>query len=520
MTTWNRRMAAATRVREVSNSPDAIEERLSAMGLPEGLHPDDALAVMTLLRLADHRETGFGTTVLARVGDDDGTTRTVRIIVLGNEHGVATLVGDGEEEMVLDPLTGLPGRDHLLSTLDEALQATLKAEQSVGVFSIDIDRFKTLNDSRGFSSGDEALRTLAAGLAETLRPDDTLARLGGDEFTIVCPETFGVTEAMTLAERFRAVCVDSAIDSPLSGLTVSVGVSIGRADRSSEDMLREAETALYQAKGLGRDRCEIFDEDLRTKAERRITVDQQLRRALDDDAIQVHYQPIIEVATRRIVGVEALLRIVGNDGQHLNPLELVAAAEDGGLIRRIEETVLLRGAATVQPLPEADGDPLFLSVNVSDRQLADSRYPLALARTLNAADFPAEQLHLEINRGILDRKGAAVRLVTQLRALGVCVVIDEFNGANDADLVVPDGVDLIKLDKRLVHGVHGDRGRARAELVISGILDRGVDVCAVGVETEDDFLAIKELGCVYAQGYLFSPPIDGRQLVRLINDWI
>ena len=161
-----------------------------------------------------------------------------------------------------------------------------------------------------------------------------------------------------------------------------------------------------------------------------------------------------------------------------------------------------------------------MSVNVSDRQLADSRYPLALARTLNAADFPAEQLHLEINRGILDRKGAAVRLVTQLRALGVCVVIDEFNGANDADLVVPDGVDLIKLDKRLVHGVHGDRGRARAELVISGILDRGVDVCAVGVETEDDFLAIKELGCVYAQGYLFSPPIDGRQLVRLINDWI
>jgi diguanylate cyclase (GGDEF)-like protein len=514
MTAWNRRIAAATRVREYGE-PDAIEERLRALGLPTGMHPDDIVAVATLLRVAESRGTGFGTTVLARVADTDGSTRNVRIVILGNEGTATTLVADAEDEIVVDPLTGLPGRDHALDALNHALQASLNLAHSVGVFSIDVDRFKTVNDARGFRAGNEALRCLGAGLAALLRPDDTLTRLSGDEFTIICPEVFGIAEATTLAERFRAVCTKATIESPLAGLTVSVGIAIGRADRSGEDMMREAETALYQAKALGRDRCEVFDDELRTRAERRITVDQQLRRALDNNGIQVHYQPIVETTTRRIVGVEALLRIVGADGQHLNPRELVEAAEDSGLIRRIEETVLQRATETMQTLPDRD-EPLFLSVNVSDRQLADSRFPLALARTLNDAGFAVEQLHLEVNRSVFDSKGAAIRLVTQLRALGVVVAIDEFVGASDSDLVLPDGVDLVKLDKRLVHGVHGERGRARAELVVSGILDRSLDVCAVGVETEDDMAVVEELGCRFAQGYLISAPVDATQLRSIV----
>lgn len=514
MTAWNRRVAAATRVREVGD-PHAIEARLRALGLPTGMHPDDVIAVATLLRVAESRGVGFGTTVIARVADTDGSTREVKIVVLGNENGATTLVGNHDEEIAVDPLTGLPGRAFAMDALDAALQGCLNAEHSVGVFSIDVDRFKTINDAHGFRTGDDALRALAVGLEESLRPDDTLCRIGGDEFTIICPEVFGIAEAMTLAERFRSICSGAHIDSPLAGMTVSVGLAVGRADRGAEDLIREAETALYQAKGLGRDRCEVFDEDLRTKVERRITVDQQLRRALEGDGLHVHYQPIVETASRKIVGVEALLRLIGDDGEHLNPRELVETAEDAGLIRRIEETLLERAAEMMRDLPETD-EPLFLSVNVSDRQLGDSRFPLALARTLNAADFPAERLHLEINRSILDRKGAAIRLVTQLRALGVVVAIDEFIGASDAELVVPEGVDLVKLDKRLVHGVHGERGRARAELVVGGILDRSVEACAVGVETEDDLVSVRELGCRYAQGYLFAPPLDAVQLTALV----
>ncbi len=515
MTSWNRRVAAASRVRDID--PDSLGERLIARGLPAGLHPDDAVAVNALLRLAESRATGFGTTVLARVADEEGQERAVRIVILGNESGATTLVGDGEDELILDPVTGLPGRDYLLEMTDAALQRSIDVHHSVAVYSIDIDRFKTVNDTRGFAAGDAALRDLATRLADALRPDDVLSRFGGDEFTILCPDVLGVAEATTLAERFRASCSDAPVDSPLNGITVSVGIALGKGEQSAEQMVRDAETALYQAKGLGRDRCELFDEELRTKAERHHNVDQRLRHALDDDAIEVHYQPIVDLSTDEIVGCEALLRIVGDDGRHLNPRELVGAAEDSGLIRRIEERVLQRAANTIRLLPEGDDDPIFVSVNVSDRRLLDSRFPLTLARTLHNADLPAEQVHLELNTGVLSQKGAGIRLVTQLRALGVCVVIDEYLGANDIELIDGDFIDLVKLDKRLVHGIHGERGRARAELVIGSINDRGVEVCAVGVETEEDLRAVKELGCRYAQGYFFSPPVESQRLAELLT---
>ena len=512
-TSWNRRVAAASRVRD-NLDPDGIEDRLAALGLPRGLHPDDAVAIVTLLRVAEGRTNGFSTTLMARVIDDEGE-RKVRIIVMGNESGATTLIADADAEFALDSLTGLPGREYVLDSLSRALMETAGSDRGVAVYSIDIDRFKTVNDTRGFAAGDEALHHLAAKLEDTLRADDVLGRFGGDEFTIVCADVLGVAEATTLGERFRAACIDAPIDSPLAGLTVSVGIAVGSSDRAAEELIREAETALYQAKGLGRDRCELFDEELRSRAERRNTVDQRLRSALDDDAIQVHYQPIVELPTSQIVGCEALLRIVGEDGQHLNPRELIGAAEDSGLIRRIEETVLHRAASAVRLMPDPD-DPLFLSLNVSDRRLSDSRFPLALARSLHNADLPAEQVHLELHPSVLGQKGPGTRLITQLRALGVCVVIDEFLGASDPELIDGDTVDTVKLDKRLVHGIHGERGLTRARLVIETLIDRGVDVCAVGVETQADVDLVTELGCRFAQGYFFSQPVENHRLSELI----
>ncbi len=516
MTAWNRRVAAASRVRH--NLELQPEQRLESLGLPKGLHPDDTMAVATMLRVARGRANGYSTIILGRIGGtDEGPERLVRIVVMGNESGATTLIGDVDNTMTLDHLTGLPGRGYLLEALDDALQATTGTGRSVAVFTLDIDRFKTVNDTRGFVAGDDTLRTLATKLATTLRPDDLLAHFGGDEFTIVCPDVFGVAEAATLGERFRGMCFYEPADSPLSGLTVSVGISLGDASRAAEEMVREAQTALYQAKGFGRDRCELFDDELRNRAERRNTTDQRLRKALDDDAIQVHYQPIVDLKSDRIVGCEALLRIIGEDGAHLDPREMIGAAEDGGLIRRIEETVLQRAASAARLMPEIGDDAMFVSVNVSDRRVLDSRFPLALAHTLYNADLPAEQVYLELHPSAIAGKGPGTRLITQLRALGVCVVIDEFLGANDTDHVGPDTLTFVKLDKRLVHGIHGDRGRARAALVIDSITDRGVDVCAVGVETEEDLTVVRELGCRFAQGYYFSPPVDAAHLGTIIT---
>ena len=517
MTSWDRRVAAATRVRETTD-PLAVRERLAALGVPEGLHPDDEAAIMSLLRVAEARDGGFGTTILGRVAMADGSVRHLRIVVMGNEQGVTTLVGDADPELVLDSVTGLPGRGYLIEMLGHALQATLGSDHLVGLFSIDIDRFKTINDTHGFNAGDEALRVLASRLEEVLRPDDVLAHLGGDEFAILCPDVLGPAEATDIAERLRFACGEAPADTPLAGATLSVGVAIGGADRGGEDLLREAETALFRAKGLGRDRCELFDDELRSMAERRNTVDQRLRHALDTDAIHVHYQPIVEVESRRIVGAEALVRIIDDDGTHIDPRELIEAAEDGGLIGRIENTVLERAAKTIRSLPELEDEPLFLSVNISEKRLSDSRFPLALARTLHTADLPAEQVHLELHRSLLSQGGAATRLVTQLRTLGVGVTIDEFVGGDDTEMIDGDTVDLVKLDKRLVHGLHVDRGRARAELVVEGIHEREVGVCAVGVETDEDLAAVAALGCRFAQGYLFSPPVEGARLRELVDN--
>jgi diguanylate cyclase (GGDEF)-like protein len=516
LSSWNRRVAAATRVRDASD-PELQAERLAELGLPGGLHPDDATAVASILRLAEGRADGFETTIMGRVfgNERDDEARVVDIVIMGNERGSTALVGSVGQEHDFDSLTGLPGRDYLLDAIDDALQGALRADHRVGVFAIDVDRFKRVNDTSGYSAGDATLRALAAELISVLRPDDIMGRQGGDEFMIVCPHVVGGTEATRFAEQFRSVCADRPVDSSLFGLTLSVGFALGGPDRVAEDLLREAETALHQAKVLGRDRCEMYDDDLRTESERRVTVDQRLREALDRDTIEVHFQPIVEVATGKLVGAEALLRLEGDDGSSLEPCELVRTAEDSGLIRQIEEQVLDQAAATILSIGDAGEEPLHLWVNVSDQRFNDSRFPLALARALHNSDLPAELLRLEISTNVLRGDTVGARLVSQLRALGVRVTIDDFTTPSDSDLISRDAVDVVKLSRDLVQAVHCEQGRARAEVVTADLLSRGVDVCAVGVETPEDLAVIEELGCRFAQGYLFSAPVTGPELAAL-----
>ncbi len=516
MSSWDRRLAAATRV-DADSGRDAPKRRTDSVQLPEGIHPDDLDALEVLLRHASVVDDTFSSTLLVRtIGNDDSAGPSFEITVAGDRSGVDVSVDRPESESGPDQLTGLPGRAHVISEIDRAL-ARGGSGHSIGVFTIDLDRFKAVNDSQGFEAGDQLIEILTTALETTLRPQDSLARVGGDEFTIICPEVFGPAEAMVMGERFRVVCSDAPTSSPLSHLTMSIGIALSGESSSGGSLMSESETALYNAKGMGRDRCELFDDDLRSRAERRISVDQRLRQALDDNAIEVHYQPIVDLQSTQIIGAEALLRIVGEDGKHLNPRELVSAAEDSGLIRRIEETVMRHAVSTIESLPNADSDPLFMSFNISDRRLTDTRFPLSLARTLHNARASAEQIHLEIHPVALSGSGSAARLMTQLRALGVTVVIDELSSALQGDFVNPNSVDSIKLDQRLIKDIHTDRGHTRAKVVIDGITERGIDVCAVGIETSDDLRVVTELGCRYGQGYFFSPPVSRLDLAALVS---
>ncbi len=515
MKSWDRRLAAAARVDDARSK---ARTRTESVDLPVGLHQDDVDTVRMLLRHAGTSGGSYSATILGRVSDKvTDRSRLVEITVMGGEAGADVLVSDTAPATSADRLTGLPGRDHLIAEIDAAITVCGRDGRNVGVFNVDVDRFKAVNDTRGYEAGDRLLTLAAARLSSSLRPDDCLARVGGDGFAIACPDVQGPAEAAALAERFRSVCADAPDDSLLAELTLSVGYTLGSDRSDGATLLRESETALYNAKGLGRDRCELFDDDLRGRVERRLSVDQRLRIALDEDAIEVHYQPIIELGSHRIVGAEALLRIRGEDGKHLDPRELVSAAEDSGLIRRIEETVMQHAVATLESMPDAATDPLFMSINISDRRLTDSRFPLSLARTLHNAGASADQIHLEIHPAALSGSSAGIRLITQLRALGVTVVIDELSHTMEGDYISRKSVDCVKLDQRVIQTIHGERGRARAKLVIEAMTERGIDVCAVGVETDDDLRAVTDLGCRFGQGYLFSPPINRLKLAELVS---
>jgi len=512
---WDRRLAAAERI---DASPTSAPDTTDMSQLPDGLHSDDAAAVRQMLRHALGLGRAFSSTIVGRVIDrDNRVVRRVEITVMANDATGSILVADSVPAMIADRLTGLPDRNHFISTIDGSFLDGEPDGRTTAVFNIDVDRFKAVNDARGYDFGDQLITALASRISATLRPEDALARTGGDGFTIACPDVLGPAEAAALAEMFRSICSEAAAEDPLSDVTLSVGYTLGTTDTDGATLMRESETALYRAKSLGRDRCEMFDDDLRGRIERRITVDHRLRTALENDSIEVHYQPIVEIASRTIVGAEALLRITGDDGQHLDPRELVSAAEDSGLIRRIEDRVMHQALDTLAGLPTPGAAPLFMSINISDQRLSDSRFPLSLARTLHGAGGSADQIHLEIHPAALSNSGAGVRLMTQLRALGVTVVIDELSHTMEGDFVSDKSVDCVKLDRRLVHAIHDVHGRARAKLVIDAVRDRGVDTCAVGVESEADLQAVADLGCRFGQGFLFSPPVDREAFRELVQ---
>ncbi len=515
MTTWDRRLATANRV---ENARTSQRPHLDSIALPAGLHHDDTEALDVMLRHGARATAEFSATIVGRVHEDStGRDRQVEITVTACKGKVDVTIADPTITLGFDALTGLPVRSQFLAEVESIIANHANGGQGVGVFNADIDRFKAVNDTNGYEEGDLILTLLASRLSDLIRPDDFLARVGGDGFAIVCPDVMGPAEASTLAERFRSVCADTGADSELSGPTLSMGYAIGERKSDGATLLRESETALYTAKALGRDRCELFDDDLRGRSESRLSVDQKLRHALDNDAIEVHYQPIVELNSGHIIGAEALLRIKGEDGSYLDPRVLVAAAEDSGLIRRIEDTVLRHALTTLKSIPDYSANPTYMSINISDQRLSDSRFPLSLARTLHNAGATAEQIHLEIRPAGLRGAGSGVRLMRQLHALGVAVVIDGLSNTMEGEYVNQVSVDSVKLDRRMIQAIHTDRGRSRAKLVVDAINDRGIDVCALGIETEADRQAAADIGCRFGQGYMFSPPVDHTTLTQLIS---
>ncbi|MFP5255413.1 MAG: putative bifunctional diguanylate cyclase/phosphodiesterase [Acidimicrobiia bacterium] len=420
-----------------------------------------------------------------------------------------------------DPLTELPNRALLLERLTEALAGAAATERTTAVLSLDLDRFQQVNDTMGHDAGDRVLLETASRLRATLRDTDLVARLSGDEFIVVAGVPDDPQEAVQLAERLRAVLA-RPIWLPQGNVTLSASVGIAfDAGHGASTLLRDADTALHKAKAHGGDRAEVFDESLRAEAIRRVAAEQILRRALDEDGLRVLYQPIVDLHDGRLVGAEALLRVVGPHQELLTPASFIAIAEETGLIVPLGAGVLDRACAQLAAWQRDLGDraPQHVSVNLAARQLT-GQFPAVVEGALAVHGLRPDQLVLELTETALIEAGQeALDSVNRLHALGVRLAIDDFGtGYSSLAYLKRFPVDIVKIDRSFTRGLGTDQHDTeivRAVVALARSLDL---VCvAEGVETVEQLRHLHRLGCDEAQGYLLARPLPGPDLGGAID---
>jgi diguanylate cyclase (GGDEF)-like protein len=441
---------------------------------------------------------------------------------LDRENGEARI----RHQSLHDALTGLPNRALFYDRIDHAFARAERDGVRVAVLLLDVDQFKTINDSLGHEAGDDLLVALAARLQQVTRGSDTVARLGGDEFVILC-EVESEAEAFAIADRVadaweRPIPVRTGGDVFVSA---SVGIAVAHRPETAETMLREADAAMYRAKEGGRGRSELFDEEMRRDALQRLRNESDLRRAVDRQQFCVHYQPIFDVADGSLLGVEALVRWERPGTGIVGPNDFIGLAEETGLIAPIGRWVLERATAEVSAwrgrYPHAAG--LRLTVNVSGHQLARPEFRDEVRAALRRGGLAPESLGLEITESVLMKDLASPRSTLEaLRAEGVRVLLDDFGtGYSSLARLKSVPVDAIKVDRSFVDGLGSDE---EDTAIVSAIVDiaqsLGLEAIAEGVERPDQLTRLRELGCTAAQGYLFAPPRPASELEAMLAEGV
>jgi diguanylate cyclase (GGDEF)-like protein/PAS domain S-box-containing protein len=416
-----------------------------------------------------------------------------------------------------DPLTGLANRALLHGQLERALHAAARRDGQVAVLLLDLDRFKYLNDTLGHSTGDELLRAVSERLSAEVRDEDVVARLGGDEFVVVCAEPAGDSAIAEVAQRVVDVLAQPfSLGERELFASASVGVAVGGAGADAEGLLRDADAAMYRAKEQGGGRYEVFDAELRARLVARMATEAALRRALERDELEVHYQPIADLTTGRYMVFEALVRWHHPERGLISPGEFVPIAEETDLIGPIGRWVL--EAACRQAAEWNAGDAMVgVSVNVSPRQVT-SELPGQVRQVLDDTGLHPRLLALELTESLLLEPGTADVLI-ELRLMGVRLALDDFGaGYSSLSYLQSYPIDVVKLDRGFVASLDESQASAavvRAAIDMAGAL--GLRVVAEGVEREQQLARLVELGCDFAQGYLFSRPVDAHAATRLIG---
>ncbi|HEY1246555.1 MAG TPA: EAL domain-containing protein, partial [Hyphomicrobiaceae bacterium] len=427
---------------------------------------------------------------------------------------------------VHDSLTGLPNRELFLDRLATAAKrATLEPLVRPSLLYIDLDRFKAANATFGVVVGDSLLLTIARRLQRNLGPQDTLARIGHDKFALLLLNQTDPRELAMLAEQVRrSVRSPIAIGGQEVVLTASIGISVyDGPDEDPAELLREAEIAMYRAKRSGSDRVEIFDPEMRSDPGGRVALEEELRGAIDKKQLRLIYQPIFYLPTETLAGFEAQLRWEHPRLGSLDPAHFVPVAEESDLILKLGSYVLTRAAREAQrwqrDLPRPD-QPLFVSVNVSSRQLFRPDLINEVRHILGRAVMPKGSLRLEISESlVMENPERALAVLEQLATAGAGLALDEFaTGYSSLSYLGQFAFDAIKVDGAFVQGrAQNGSGGAMLRSIVALAKELGRKVIAEGVEAEDDIAFLRSIGCEYAQGVYYGESMSERDVLQLLK---
>jgi diguanylate cyclase (GGDEF)-like protein len=415
-----------------------------------------------------------------------------------------------------DAVTGLPNRRLFLEQLEHAVARQKRGARPPSVLFVDLDRFKQVNDRAGHAAGDEVLRILGGRLQRVVRPADVVARFGGDEFAVLCDETADA-EAVTVAERLlAAICEPVELAGRRHHLSSSIGVATGRQGMNPEAIVRHADLAMYRAKQQGAGGIVSFRAGMVESGASGL--EQDLRRAIDDREIMVHYQPIVSLTSPDWVGVEALARWRHPTRGFVSPTTFVPLAEDLGLAVPLGECVLAQVATDVKRWTVGDLATLMVGVNVSSRQIADPRFLGTVAQHLLTSGIEPERFFVELTEtAMMEEYDVARQTLAALKDMGINLAIDDF-GAGHSTLSRLRQVPAagLKLDQTFIAEVGDQRSDDIVAAVVQLAHALGMLVCAEGVETREQLDAVRRLGVDCAQGYLVAPPMPADEITALI----
>ncbi len=419
-----------------------------------------------------------------------------------------------------DALTGLPNRALLMDRLEQAIVRAQRTDARFAVLFLDLDHFKTLNDSLGHLAGDQLLVQIARRLGDCLRSIDTVARLGGDEFAIILTDLENDETASIIAER-----IQEALGEPfdLEGHRVFTSASVGitlSSDKSQRaaDFLRDADTAMYRAKSQGRARHQLFDGQMHEQAMERLSVETGMRRALERNELVLYYQPIVSLETGSVVGVEALIRWNHPERGILAPADFLAVAEESGLTLPISEWVV-RSACEQARLWQRP-QPMRISVNVPPQQLKHPSFVQLISNNLRRSALLPSAIGLElVESSLIENRGAIVDNLQQLRAMGVYVAVDDFGtGYSSLSYLKRLPIDALKIDRSFTQGIPSDpNDTAISTTIIAMARSLNLQVVAEGVETREQVEFLRHHGCHTAQGYFFSRPLPAEECLKFLE---